>query len=395
MLVLVASLAACGVQRDALSAGSGSPAPTPASSCSDPIKCSTPPPGYTPYLGPPCDAPLTTASEIRIAAAQMYTTPGQPQASVAAYGDPVLVHPMRVGDPDEWLVLMSDGAGGAAGVVAVTVRANGRGCAGMASGWSGPFPRIARDAARLRATGPNDPVTVIEAVYLPFNKSLPPASELNLVWRAVRESGYEVFLFDSGDLVEGGLVRALTGESTPLRGAPAGSTARPGPTFRPLYSVSTADQALAGARNDAFVIDYLRYLRGEPGQRGGLVSEPRLDTPVRVIGLHKPYTVDLWVVPVRDRGGAVVSLIAVGDRDGSGQAMEARAWSGSFPRVSEADAKRVASIASDPAVSAQLGWAEEYFVSPGGPTAVSWLVTRLSGTQVVVTEEGAAVPPPR
>jgi hypothetical protein len=51
------------------------------------------------------------------------------------------------------------------------------------------------------------------------------------------------------------------------------------------------------------------------------------------------------------------------------------AWSGLFPRVSENNAKRIASLASDPAISAQLGWAEEYYVSPGGPTAVSWLVT--------------------
>jgi hypothetical protein len=324
----------------------------------------------------------------------MHSPSGQPEAPSAAYGEPLLVHPMDVGEPDEWLVPIADGAGGASSVVVVTVGANGRGCAGMASGWSGPFPRIGIDAARRRAIGPNDPVTLIEAVYFPFNKSLPPASETNMVWRVVRASGYEVFLFDSGDQMEGSFVRGLTRGSVALRGEPSAGIARPSPTFRPTYPVGSPDQVVAAARADAFVVDYLRYLRGGTGAAHPLVDGPWLDTPVRAVGLHKPYTTDLWIMPVRDRAGVIVSLIAVGDSDGTGQAVEARAWSGVFPRVSEVDAKRIGSVASDPAASAHLGWAEEYFVSPGGPTAVSWLITRRSGARVVVTEEGAVVPAP-
>jgi hypothetical protein len=325
----------------------------------------------------------------------MHTAPGQTPAPSVVYGVPVLVHAMRTGDADEWLVPISDGAGGASSVVAVSVRANGRGCAGMSAGWWGPFPRISIDAARLRAAGPNDPVQFIEAVYLPFTKSLPPGSDTNLVWRAVRESGHEVFLFDSGSLHEGGFVRAFIRDTTALRDERPGATAPPAPTFRPTYPVGSSTAVLAGARADVFVIDYLRYLRGETGEPRPLVVGPWLDTPVRAVGLHKPYTIDLWIVPVRDRAGAIVSLIAVGDHDGTGQAMEARAWSGAFPRVSEADATRLASLGSDPAVTAQLGWADEYTVSPGGPTAVNWLVTRRSGARVVVTEERVVLPAPQ
>jgi hypothetical protein len=402
LVLLAALLAGCEVQPGVFSAGSGSPpagtppARTPPArtppACPDPITCSTPSPGYTTPLGPPCDSPITTPDEIRAAAARMGAFSATPGTGVAP-GEPILVHAMASGSSDVWLVPAPDDRGGASGVVAVSIGANGRGCAGMASGWAGPFPRISIDAARGRAAGPNDPVALIEAVYLPFTKSLPPGYGTEMVWRAVRQSGYEVFLFGSGDLYEGGYVRALLQD--PLRGARSGSTPPPTPSFRPLYPTSTGDQVLAAARNDVFVIDYLRYLRGESGLSDALVADPRLDTPLHVVGLHKPYTVDLWVIPVRDRDGAIVSLIAVSDRDGSGQATEARAWSGPFPRVSESDAKRIASLASDPAILAQLGWAEAYYVSPGGPTAMSWLVTRRSGAQVVVTEDGAVVPPPR
>jgi len=396
--ILLASLAACEAAPGKLSAGiSPPPSPTSATAtCPDPIKCSTPPPGWTPYLGPPCDATLTTADEIRAAAAQMHAIPGEPQAPYAQYGVPLLVHPMRAEDRDEWLVPISDGAGGASGVVAVSVRPDGRGCAGTSTGWSGLFPQISIDAARQRVAGPNDPVTMIEAVYLPFTRELPPGSDTNMVWRAVRQSGYEIFLFGSGDLYEGGFVRARIQESTPLRDERPGASARPGPSYRPTYAVGTAGEVLAGACTDAFVIDYLRYLRGETGGTRALVVDPRLDAPIRVLGLHKPYTVDLWIVPVRDGTGAIVSLIAIGDSDGGkGQALQARAWSGPFPRVSEEEAKRISSLGSDPGMSARLGWAEEYFLSPGGPTAVNWLVTRRSGSEVVVTENGAIVAAPK
>jgi hypothetical protein len=401
-VLAVVLLSACDIGQGARSAGStasptGSipvPVAAPNSNCSDPIKCSTPPPGYTTYLGPPCDASLTTADEIRAAAAQMgafsATTPG----TTPVYGEPVLVHAMAPGHEDEWLVPMSDSRGGASAVVAVSIRANGRGCAGMASGWGGPFPRISIDAARGRAAGPNDPVALIEAVHFPWVNVLPPASGTSMVWRAVRQSGREVFLYGSGTLLEGSLVRSIF-RTTPLRGEPPGATPRPEPVSAPQYAVATADQALTGAMTDPFVIEHLRYLRAQTGEPHPPVADPWLDRPVHVLGLHKPYTVDLWIVPVRDRAGAIVSLISIFEGDGRGYAFATRAWSGPFPLVSEADAKRLGSLVNDPAISAQLGWAEEEYVSPGGPSAVSWLLTRRSGVQVVVTEDAAVVPPPR
>jgi len=46
-------------------------------------------------------------------------------------------------------------------------------------------------------------------------------------------------------------------------------------------------------------------------------------------------------------------------------------------------------------LSAVLRWAPEYSVAPGGPTAPFWLVTRRSGSQVVVTEDRVVAPAPR
>ncbi len=400
-MLTIAFVCACGTSSPSLSAGSASPPPTVSGAstptgCSDPAKCSTPPPGYTPYPGPPCDAPLTTPAEIRMAAAAMHVGPGQtaPPGGIAAYGEPVLVHAMRVGDPDEWLVPRTDGAQGASEVVAVGVRANGRGCAGMSQGWWGPFPRISLDAARGRAAGPNDPVGSIEAVYMPFNKSLPVSSGANMVWRVVRQSGHEVILFDSGSIYEGSRVREILGGD--LRGDLAGATPRPSPSFPPRYPVANADQVLVGLRTDPFFIAQLRYLRAETGEPHVPVVDPQPDRPLRTLGLHKPYTVDLWIVPVRDRAANVVSIIAVSIADdGLGSAVEARGWSGAFPRISSDDAKRLGSAPNAPAITAELGWAEEYYVAPGGPTAPSWLVTRQGGERVVVTEDGTVVMPPK
>jgi hypothetical protein len=315
-------------------------------------------------------------------------------------GDPILVHGLRIGDPDEWLVPLLDGQGGATEVISVGVRPDGRGCVGMSSGWSGSFPRISIDAARRRTAGPNDPVASIEAVYLPWTKSLPLSSNTNMVWRAVRQSGHEVFLFDSGEIYEGGRVRAVLGQlspSAPLRGDPPGASPRPTPTFPPRYPVATAEQVLAGVSTDPFLIDHLRYLRAETGEPHPPVLDPRPDRPLRVTGLHKPWTVDVWIVPIRDRGGNVVSVVAISiSADGLGSAWEARGWSGPLPAVTAAEATRLASAPSDPAVSVELGWAEEYYVSPGGATAPGWLATRESGARVVVTEDRVVVPaPPR
>src|SRR6266545_5516093 len=115
VIVFVALVTACGPGDGALSAvnpsataattatpAGSAPSLTPIGGCSDPVKCSTPPPGYTPYAGPACDAPLTTPYEIRLAASVMHAAPGDPQpASLDVYGAPLLVHGLRIGDPDE------------------------------------------------------------------------------------------------------------------------------------------------------------------------------------------------------------------------------------------------------------------------------------------------------
>jgi len=364
-------------------------------------KCSTPPPGWTPQPPAPCDYPLDTVEQVRAATAGWHVGPGQtpPPGNVLPVGDPILVHRMIVGEHDEWLVPVIDGAGGAIEVIAVGVRPNGRGCAGMSSGWSGPFPLISIDAARSRTAGPNDPVAFIEAVYLPFNRELPVATDTNMAWRAVRQSGHEVFLFGSGDLYEGSRVRASLGSSFPaasLRGDRPDATPRPRPAPASRYPVGTADQILTGMSTDPFVLEHLRYLRAETGEPHVPVLDPRLGQPVRATGLHKPYTADAWLVPVLDRAATVVSLLVVYiGSDGLGSAFGARGWSGPFPAVTSEEALLRATTADDPAVTVELGWAEEYLVSPGGSTAPAWLVTRRSGSRWVVTESRGLVPAPR
>ncbi len=343
VLALVALMTACGPGEEVSSA----PSLTPIGGCADPVKCSTPPPAYTPYAGPSCDAPLTT-----------------------------------IGDADEWLVPTLDGQGGATAVIAVGVRPNGRGCAGMASGWFGPFPRISAVAARSRMAALNDPVASIDAVYLPWNRMLPPSSDTQVVWRAVRQSGHEVFLFGSGDLYEGGWVRAI------VAGSAIASPKR--------YAVATAADVLVGMSTDPFVVEQLRYLRADTGEPHPPVLDPRLDRPLRVVGAHKPYTIDLWIVPIRDRSDEVVAIIDVAiGQDGLGSGIEVRGWSGTFPRIAADRATLLATTADDPAVAADLAWAEEYYVSPGGPVAPGWLVTRRSGAQVFVSEDALVVSAPK
>ena len=352
----------------------------------------------------PCDLPLSTADEIRAAAAEMGVPPGQtpPPGGQTAYGEPVLVHALLVGDADEWLVPMTDGLGGASQVVAVGVRSNGHGCAGMSSGWSGPFPAISEAAARIRGVGPNDPVATIEAVYLPFTKELPVSLDTHLVWRIVRASGYQLFLFDSGELYSGDVVLTILAHlsaSAHWRGEPAagvGTVAWP----PQLYPVGSASEVLSGLATDPFFVQYLRYLRDQTAYHHAAIDDPRADSPVRVRGLvttQSSAVTDVWLVPVRDRAGSVVSIIEVpiSSQDGRGYALAARGWSGAFPAVSEADARDIGSIRGIQVISSELMWVPEYLIRPGGPTAPFWLITLRTGDRVVVTEDGKAVAAPR
>jgi hypothetical protein len=396
--------AACGSTQAALSSATGSPTPTPTQSapsapCTDPVKCSTPPPGYTPPLPAPCDFPLSTADQIRAAAAHMDMPPGQtpPPRGTAAYGEPLLVHALRVGDPDAWLVPMTDGQGGASQVVAVGIRANGHGCAGVSSGWSGPFPSISEAAAKRRGAGPNDPVATIEAVFLQPARELPVSWDTQFVWRIVRASGYEVFLFANGDLYPRDLVLTLLGRGSPgdqWRGEPAvTSSAFVWPPRR--YPVGSASEVLSGLAADPFFVEYLRYLRDQTAYQHPAVDDPRADGPLRVRGLattRSAAITDEWLVPMRDRAGSVVSIIEVtiSSQDGQGYAFAARGWSGPFPAVSEADAREIGSIRGIEVASAELMWGPEEIVAPGGPMAPFWWVTLKTGDHIVVTEDRMA-----
>ena len=77
------------------------------------------------------------------------------------------------------------------------------------------------------------------------------------------------------------------------------------------YPVGSASQVLAGLATDPFFVDYLRYLRDETAYHHAAVDGPRPDTPVLIRGLvtaAAPAITDVWIVPVPDRGGFVVSI---------------------------------------------------------------------------------------
>ena len=144
---------------------------------------------------------------------------------------------------------------------------------------------------------------------------------------------------------------------------------------------------------------FLRYLRDETAYHHAAVDGPRPDTPVLIRGLvtaAAPATTDVWIVPVRDRGGFVVSIVEVpiSSQDGQGFALAARGWNGDFPAVSDADARQIGSIRSYAVISAVLRWAPEYAVAPGGATAPFWLLTLSTGDRVVVTEDRTALRAP-
>ena len=197
--------------------------------CDDPVKCSTPPPGYRSPTERPCNEPLDTPTEARAVARLSYA----PQASVEL-GDPILAHAFRYGDHDLWLVPVLDGRGAARWVVGVDVKADGRGCFGLGSEWAGPFPAISAASAESRVRTPDDPVLFTEAVIFPWTNVLPPSSETGSVWRIVQASGRESFLFGNGELCDGHWIRALLAYYFPTatwRGEAPNATPRPSPAM--------------------------------------------------------------------------------------------------------------------------------------------------------------------
>lgn len=211
MATAALALAACG-----LSAGPG-PTPSPGThlqnACTgaqaDPLTCSSPPPGWTLPSPLPCDRPLRTSDEIKAA-----VRPSQPQSPATSWvnqlGEPISVRALQIGRADTWLVPHLVTGGGAEWISVVEVAGPQRGCLVMGSGWAGPFPRLDEGGARARADVPGDPVRSIEAVFIPQLRgfALPYASEVAFVWRVVRASGSEVFVFTSGEVIAGTDVRA-------------------------------------------------------------------------------------------------------------------------------------------------------------------------------------------
>jgi hypothetical protein len=218
----------------------------------------------------------------------------------------------------------------------------------------------------------------------------------------MRASGYQLFLFDDGDLLAGDVVLAILGRSsvgTHWRGEPAAGI---GTVVWPpqRYPVGSASEVLSGLATDPYFVEYLRYLRDETIHHHETVDDPRADSPLRVRGLVTtvaPAITNEWLVPVRDRAGSLVSIIVVtiSPQDGRGYMYAARGWSGAFPAVSEADARDIGSIRGIQVISAELMWAPENLVHPGGPTAPFWLITLRTGDRVVVTEDGMAAAAPR
>ena len=164
----------------------------------DPVKCSTPPPGYT---APPSPRryPVRTAQEVLAGlATDSFASPG------FKYGAPVLIRAVRPTDQDEWLVpVVSDGRTNA--VLAISIFPDGTGSAGILTGWDGRFPHaMAPDAALAAGGTAADParrsVELAWAVVDP--RSGGPASETLPFYLVTRKSGARVLVMQGGGVVE-------------------------------------------------------------------------------------------------------------------------------------------------------------------------------------------------
>jgi hypothetical protein len=118
---------------------------------------------------------------------------------------------------------------------------------------------------------------------------------------------------------------------------------------------------------------------------------PHIGPPVFVRGLGS-YDNDEWVLPL-EVGSDTIAIAWVSiDRGGVGTGYVGgmAQWTGSFPKIGEADARRAGSVAGDPVTTAELAWT--YIRGAGDRSRPFWRLVRASGEVFFLFDAGQLVP---
>jgi hypothetical protein len=123
---------------------------------------------------------------------------GDPRVAAGMLGEPLLVRPLRAGDPSGWIVpVVSQGVPVAA--ISVSQDAGGMGLATAMRGWPHPtLPAITEASARSRVTAIAGPVS---DAWLGWADSLArgrPSDLLSPVWLVTTSRGDRYIVFDDG-----------------------------------------------------------------------------------------------------------------------------------------------------------------------------------------------------
>jgi hypothetical protein len=113
--------------------------------------------------------------------------------------------------------------------------------------------------------------------------------------------------------------------------------------------------------------------------------------PMFVRGLGT-YDNDEWVLPLQV-GSETIAIAWVSiDRGGVGTGYVGgmAQWTGSFPKIGEADARRAGSVTGDPVTTAELAWT--YIRGAGDRSRPFWRLVRVSGDVFFLFDAGQLTP---
>ncbi len=160
--------------------------------------------------------------------------------------------------------------------------------------------------------------------------------------------------------------------------------------------MTTADDLINSLKTDAFAQSAINDLTspGSPFFDASVKTAPTLGVPV-FVQAYSPGKENEWLVPVVAEGKTLGVISVSVDAANRGATGAFSRWAGAFPHpLSLADATAKAGTLADPVQSITLAWA---VISPleGGPsTELSpfYRAVRLSGTQVLILQNGTVIP---
>jgi len=178
------------------------------------------------------------------------------------------------------------------------------------------------------------------------------------------------------------------GPTNPKMEAAARNTPPPAPASPKRWSAHSVAEVEANLASDGNYAAAIARLSSGPEPDPRAVGRiPTLGTPLFVRGLAVGNP-DEYLVPV-NIGVETIAIIKIGvDAKGLGQIDAVRGWSNAptFPATTQASAMVIASTAADPAVKAELVWAQIRAVADD--LQPFWRLTRASGAVYFLFEDG-------